>query len=311
MIGALSLLRGTECHFSMMERRGHFARLAEEVSQNVLCAVARKAPALVKHPERLSAWLHRATLFETSKVMRSEQSRQRRQKLLHPDDAAATSNSDDDVWQLAKRHLDQALNQLGTSDRSVVLQHYFEGKTFVAIGREQAPPPATVQKQCRRALENLSRVLRKRGVALSATALISGLGTQVAKAALGGLLQSVPTYVLSGGSASSAGRSAFEVILQSKAMLPVAVGWLALLAVPVVMQQKAISQAVARNESLRAASASESQSARRVQNTRNLVTKTIPSGQKVTTDMLYRSRKSSLPVDEQRAGRSGFISEKK
>ncbi|MBC8095857.1 MAG: hypothetical protein H7Y43_08590 [Akkermansiaceae bacterium] len=34
--------------------------LAEEISQNILCALANKASALAKRPDLLPAWLHRA-----------------------------------------------------------------------------------------------------------------------------------------------------------------------------------------------------------------------------------------------------------
>ena len=66
-------------------RRTNNRPLAEEISQNILCALAKKASSLAKTPDLLPAWLHRATLYESSKAMRSESSYQRRKQLQHPD----------------------------------------------------------------------------------------------------------------------------------------------------------------------------------------------------------------------------------
>jgi DNA-directed RNA polymerase specialized sigma24 family protein len=63
--------------YHVVVRRTGDRQMAEEISQNVLCAVVRKAAALARHPDRFPAWLRRATLFESSKAMRSEASHQR------------------------------------------------------------------------------------------------------------------------------------------------------------------------------------------------------------------------------------------
>lgn len=72
--------------FHTAMRRTKHRQLAEEISQNILCTLAQKAPSLATKPELLAAWLHRATLFESSKAMRTEISQQQRQQLRHPDD---------------------------------------------------------------------------------------------------------------------------------------------------------------------------------------------------------------------------------
>ncbi len=229
-------------------RRTGDRQMAGEISQNVLCAVARKAASLARHPDRLPAWLHRATLYESSKAMRSEASHQRRKQLVHPDAIPSTADPGPGAWSDALPLLDLALDRLPDADRRVVLGHYLEGKSFTRIGAEVSRPAATVQKQCRRALDKLARILRGKGVALSAAALASGLATQTAKAAPPALLKSAAAKALSGAASHSTTSLTLFMAMKSKATLPVAI--LVLLS-PLAMQQLAITRASAHNDRLR------------------------------------------------------------
>ena len=92
-------------------------QLAEEASQNVFCAVVKKASSLLKHPERIPGWLHRAAVFESSKVMRKERSFQKRKQMQHPDDIPETVEPGQNAWMLALPQLDSALNRLSDSER--------------------------------------------------------------------------------------------------------------------------------------------------------------------------------------------------
>lgn len=229
-------------------RRTGSRPLAEEASQNVLCALAKKAASLAKHPERLPAWLHRATLFESSKIMRSENSQQRRKHLQHPDDIPATAIEESSNWREITPHLDLALDRLSDSERTIIFQHYFEKKTFPKIAALHDQPPATVQKKCRRAIKKLSRILRGKGFVLSATALASGIGTECAKAAPAGFAQSVTTQALSTYSAFPTSKLTLFMASKSKALIPIV---FLITGSPLVLQQVAISHASTQLASLR------------------------------------------------------------
>ena len=266
-------------------RRTGDRQLAEEVSQNVLCAVVRKAAGLAKHPDRLPAWLHRATLFESSKAMRSEASHQRRKQLVHPDGIATTGEADAAAWQAALPVLDLALDRLPDADRGVVLRHYFEGKSFNQIAGEVSRPAATVQKQCRRALEKLARILRGQGVALSVTALAGGLSAQTAKAAPAVLLKSAAAKALAGAASHSTTSLTLFMAMKSKAALPLC---LLLLVTPLAFQQIAISRAASRNEILRTSQSTEQIPARAHPQTSPI--RTANTGTKrITINMLQRA----------------------
>ncbi len=260
-------------------------QMAEEVSQNVLCAVVRKASGLVKNPDLLPAWLHRATLFESTKAMRSEASHQRRKQLVHPDEIDSTGDAATSMWTAALLVLDLALDRLSDSDRSIVLHHYFEGKSFGQISTEVSRPAATVQKQCRRALDKLARILRGKGVTLTVTALASGLASHTAEAAPAFLLKSAATKALAGAASHSTTALTLHMAIKSKATLPLC---LLLLATPLAFQQIAISRATSRNEMLRTTQSSAEIPVR--SSSQPSTAKTIRTGSKrITIDMLQRA----------------------
>lgn len=220
--------------------------LAEEVSQNVLCAMAKKAGNLARHPERLAPWLHRATILESLKAMRSESSHQRRKQLLHPDDAPAGPVAES-AWAEAVPVLDGALDKLPEADRTVLLLHYYESRSFPQIARILGKSAEAVQKQSRRALEKLSRLLRARGVALSATALATGLAAEMAKAAPASLAAGAATVAWS--TPASTGPITTLMSMKPKILIPAAV---LVCGLPLAVQQSAISSAAERNRELTA-----------------------------------------------------------
>lgn len=243
-------------------RRTGNRQLAEEVSQNILCAVAKKASALAKNPDILPAWLHRATLFESTSAMRSEIAQQRRKQLQTADDSAEPSSH----WTDAIPHLDQALDKLPESDRSLLLLHYFENRPFPKIAQTLGKNPDAVKKQSQRALEKLSRILRSKGVTLSATVLATGLTSELAKAAPAAFLQSATTAVLSGSATYSTTGLTLMFATKSKAFIPLVV---LLCAAPLAFQQIAISSVKRQNDALRSTLALADNSTPKITQRRN------------------------------------------
>jgi len=211
--------------------------LSEEIAQNVLCALANKAGQLASHPDRLAPWLHRATLFESTKAMRAESSRQRREQLQHPDPGEAMGD-DDAVWKEALPHLDPALDKLSGDERRVLLLHFFENLTFPKIASLLGRSPAAVQKQSVRALEKLSRVLRSKGVVIPVAVLAAGMTSGLSKAAPVSLVPTITAAALKGSAGVSTGLLVM-ISTHSKVVVPCA---LLLLALPLAIQQMAISK---------------------------------------------------------------------
>ncbi|BCU78946.1 hypothetical protein llg_36610 [Luteolibacter sp. LG18] len=227
-----------------LRRTGSHA-LAEEVSQKVLCALARKAAelALTTDDRGLGPWLHRATSLEASKAIRTESSQQRRRHLQHPDDMPATT-SGTSLWDDALPHLDLALDRLGESDRSVLILHYFRRMTFREIAASTGRSVDAVQKQSVRALDKLSGLLRARGVVLSVAGLTAGLAAESAKA--------VPTaFISTFASQASTILPANPILVMLSTKTKILVTAVVILcAIPLVSQQLAISRATRHSTAL-------------------------------------------------------------
>jgi hypothetical protein len=134
-----------------------------------------------------------------------------------------------------------------------------------------------VKKQSQRALEKLSRILRSKGVTLSATLIATGLTSELAKAAPPAFLHSATTAVLTGSATYSTTGLTLMFATKSKALIPIIV---LICAVPLAIQQVAISRAVSRIERLNSDMAANGSTAKHSPPSRgstDLVTST-PSG---------------------------------
>ncbi|MFN0126708.1 MAG: RNA polymerase sigma factor [Verrucomicrobiales bacterium] len=185
----LATALGGLAYGSALRRTGQ-PQIAEEVAQNVLAILARKAGSLRGHPS-LSAWIFQTTQYEAAKAMRAEHRRQRKHASLAEQAAheATTTHAGEDAeaWREALPVLDESLDRLPEKDRRLVLERFFEERPYSEIARRTGSTEAACKMRLKRALEKLSGLLRSRGVTLSASALSAGLAgalTSPASAAL-------------------------------------------------------------------------------------------------------------------------------
>jgi RNA polymerase sigma factor (sigma-70 family) len=109
--------------FGVALRRTGQQQLAEEISQNVFIALARKAGSL-SHQQSIGAWLHRAATLESLRALRKDRNRKRHLVMIRdqqePHDAAG-----DELWSEIRPLLDELLDRLSAGDRNVLIQHFF------------------------------------------------------------------------------------------------------------------------------------------------------------------------------------------
>jgi len=166
--------------------------LAEEVSQNVFAVLARKAGALARPEVKLAAWLHRAAVLEAARARRKESIRQRiMDDYFHQ--AEVLSAQDAATWQAVLPELDSALDALPGRDRALLLARFFEDRSYQELARTTGRSEAALMQQQHRALEKLSTLLQRRGVAVPTATLTAGLGTTLTQAAPAGLAASLAT----------------------------------------------------------------------------------------------------------------------
>ena len=159
-------------------RKTRNVQLAEEVTQNVFVLLARKAEKLVSRPS-LGGWLHRTALLASQNLLRSEAAHRRRTELFK-EKGDLSSGQDIEIF---FEGVDEALNKLSESDRTVVMMRFFEEKEFREIGAKVGKSPDAVQKQIRRALDKLNRTLTAKGATFSLATIGLVLSSELAKAA--------------------------------------------------------------------------------------------------------------------------------
>ncbi|HEX2747773.1 MAG TPA: sigma-70 family RNA polymerase sigma factor [Verrucomicrobiales bacterium] len=168
-------------------RRTGDAVLGEEAGQIVFTLLARKAPAL-RHlpPEKLGGWLHRTALLTAGNLLRSEMRRRLHHERFASDAARTATGTDDSPWLAALPFVDEAIDSLSEADRQLVVQHFYQRRTFRELSTGTGRTEDAVRKRAGRVLERLSAFFKRRGIALSAGALMSGLSARVTEAAPSG-----------------------------------------------------------------------------------------------------------------------------
>ena len=164
-------------------------QLAEDVAQSVFMSLARNSNTM-KPDTVLTAWLYCVTRHAAIDLLRGESRRQAREQAALE---IANMKSDSTEWAQVEPLLDEALETLDETDRCAILLRYFENKSLREVGATLGTSEDAAQKRVSRAVEQLRGCFSKRGVAVSATSLIAGLGAQATQAAPAGLSAAITT----------------------------------------------------------------------------------------------------------------------
>ncbi len=194
--------------FGTARRMTGDSALAEDIAQTVFILLARKGNRLGSDII-LSGWLHRTTRFVTARALAAEWRRRRREQeavIMQP------SQDSNPCSQRLSPNLDDALAQLGETDRNAILLRYFEQQSLREVGLSLGLREEAAKKRVARALEKLRRMLRRRGAEISAAALVAGL-TETAEAASVIPLAGKVSAVVIAQQAAAAGASAGSALL--------------------------------------------------------------------------------------------------
>lgn len=167
-------------HGVALRRTGNH-ELAKEVAQRVFITLARKAER-VSTGDSVGAWLHRAATLEGLKVLREQ--RRHRDRLAVVGVQLKVDGEQEPEWSGALNELDEVFDSLSVRERRVLMLHYGEGHTYPELGRVLAISSEAARKRCRRALERLAGLLRRRGVVVPAGVLAAGLTAEYAQGAV-------------------------------------------------------------------------------------------------------------------------------
>ena len=143
---------------------------AQEITQAVFIILARKAGRLSPRIV-LSGWLYQVARLTYANFMKREIRRQRREQEAYMQSSLNEPN--DTAWLTIAPLLDEAMGQLGQTDRDAVVLRYFENKTAAEIGAALRMNEETARKRVNRALDKLQHYFKQRGIS-STTAVIAG-----------------------------------------------------------------------------------------------------------------------------------------
>lgn len=200
-----------------LRQLGGDAHRAQDVTQEVFIALARKAATLARHPA-LIAWLHTTARYAAVNAIRVEQRRARREEqafTMHDHDETTAAGSEQQLGAV----LDATLHELNDRDRTAVLLRFFGQASFSAMAGQLGLTENAAQKRVDRALDRLRAALARRGIASTGAALAAALASEAAIVAPEPLAAAVTASAVGALAAGGGAASAWTIFLMTKLKL--------------------------------------------------------------------------------------------
>lgn len=209
-----------------LRRTGNMAD-ARDVSQAVFIILAKKA-AHLRNRSVLTGWLYETARLSSVRLLRTRARQQTRDQEAY---MQSTLNEPDTegFWQQLAPHLEDAMMRLGERDRTLLALRFFENKSAMEAAAALGISEQAAYKRTNRALDKLRLFFTRRGIALSAAALVGVVSAHSVQAAPAGLAQTISTVALAKGAAGagstlSLAKGTLKLMAWTKAKTAVVIG---------------------------------------------------------------------------------------
>ena len=194
--------------FATARRVTRDASLAEDVSQETFLELARKGRSIT---ESVGAWLHRVAWRRACDAVRAEVTRQRYETA-----AMALTEGRECTWEELEPAFDEALADLPQEERSVIIEHYLEGRTQTDIAGRLGLSQSSVSRLLEQSITHLRAKLKAKGLLCGAAlgAIISAASaSQAAPASLMAALNKIALSSIGSTASTAAGGTFFATLL--------------------------------------------------------------------------------------------------
>ncbi|MCC6794208.1 MAG: sigma-70 family RNA polymerase sigma factor [Candidatus Hydrogenedentes bacterium] len=141
---------------------------AEDVTQECFLTLSSPEDSVTQDPP---ARLHALAVYRSLDRLRSIARRAQREATY----AAATPRMVELHWNEIEPHVDAAIHELDDETRSLVVQHFLEGKSYSELAELTGIARATVARRVKDGVQSIRDSLRRRGIEASNAALLHGL----------------------------------------------------------------------------------------------------------------------------------------
>jgi RNA polymerase sigma factor (sigma-70 family) len=218
---------------------------AEEISQNVFGALAKKAWQFAPD-DSLPAWLHKTTLLESQSWLRGEMRRRRREQTAAELGTTMKTPDEQPAFRALVPLLDEALLSLREKEREALLLRFYESQSLKDVGAALGVSDDTAQKRVQTALEKLSQFFQRRGFKTATVAATTAALQQTAASATAATMATVYQAAISVAPPALAGIAALLARVACLPKLQIAAACVAMTAIPVAWQVSAQRQTEAK-----------------------------------------------------------------